>query len=60
MKQDAKSYREHEYILGFTIKSMEACTKYVRPQYETFRILVFNMFFNWILEEKLLERAFNE
>ena len=60
MKQDAKSYSEHEYILGFTIKSMEAWTKYVRPQYETFRKLVFNVFFNLLLEEKLSEQAFNE
>ena len=60
MKQYAKSYREREYVIRCTIKSMEACTKYVRPQYETFRILVFNMFFNWLLEEKLLEQAFDE
>ena len=60
MKRYEKSYREHEYILGFTIKSMEACTKYVRPQYEMFRKLVFNVFFNWLLEEKLSEQAFIE
>ena len=60
MNHDKKSYREHKYILGFTIKSMEACTKYVRPQYETFRKLVFNVLFNWLPEEKLSEQAFNK
>ena len=36
----AKSYGEHEYLLSFTIKATEAHTKYVQPQYETFRKLV--------------------
>ena len=34
-----KSYGEHKYLLGFTVKSMEAHTKYVQHQYETFRNL---------------------
>ena len=55
-----KNHREHEYILGFTIKTMEACTKYVRPQYTMFRKLVFHEFFNWNLKAKISERAFNK
>ena len=35
-----KSYGEHEYVLGFTIKYMEARMQYALPQYETFRKLV--------------------
>ena len=30
-KKNAKSYGEHKYVLGFTIKAMKAQTKYARP-----------------------------
>ena len=60
MKQYTKSYRERKYVLFFVIKSMEACTKYTLPQYETFGTLFFNAFLNWLLEEKFSEREFNE
>ena len=32
-----QTQREQKYVLGFMIKAMEACTKYVQPQYDTFR-----------------------
>ena len=51
---------EHKYILGYSVKTMEAVTKYVRPQYETFRKLVFFAFFNWFLEANLSKRIFNQ
>ena len=51
---------EHNYVLGYTIKKIEVCTKYVQPQYKTFRKLVFNAFFNQFLEVKLPEQIFNE
>ena len=41
-----KKQREHKYVLGYTIETMEACKKYVLTQYETFRKLVFNAFIN--------------
>ena len=35
-KKIVKSYREHEYVLGFTIKTVEACKKDVLHRYESF------------------------
>ena len=55
-----KNNKEHEYALGFTINTMEACKNSVQPQYKKFRNFVFNAFLNWILEAKLSERALNK
>ena len=54
-----QKHREHNYVLGFTIKTMQACTNYVRPQQKTFRKLVFDTFFNWFPEENIPEGIFN-
>ena len=55
-----KNNKEDEYVLGFIIKTMEACTNSVQPQYAKFRKFVFNAFLNWILEGNLSERSFNK